>query len=90
MKRKRNENELNEKNEIIENLKNDKNEIIKKNEISKKYFEINKELTKEVRELKENLIQNKKYFDYYEENKIVTQEHINVLNKIINELNNEN
>ena len=52
-------------------------------------FEINKKLTKEVEELKENSIQNKKYFDYYEENKIIVQEHINKLNKI-NELNNEN
>ena len=56
----------------------------KKNEISKKYSEINGKLTKEVQELKENLIQNKKYFDYYEENKIIVQEHINELNKIIN------
>ena len=47
-------------------------------------------LIKEIKELKENLIQNKKYFDYYEENKIIAQEHINELNKIINELNNEN
>ena len=73
------------KNKIIENLRNEKNEIIKKNdEISKKYSEINE------KELKENLIQNKKYFDYYEENRIIAQEHINKLNKIINELNNEN
>ena len=36
------------------------------------------------------MIQNKKYFDYCEENKIIAQEHINELNKIINELNNEN
>ena len=56
----------------------------KKNEISKKYSEINGKLTKEVQELKENLIQNKKYFYYYEENKIIVQEHINELNKIIN------
>ena len=62
----------------------------KKNEISKKYSEISEEHTKEVQELKENLIQNKKYFDYYEENKIIAQEHNNELNKIINELNNEN
>ena len=72
------------KNEIIKNLKNEEKEIIKKNN------EINGKLTKEVQELKENLIQNKKYFDYYEENKIIAQEHINELNKIINELNNEN
>ena len=26
------------------------------------------------------MIQNKKYFDYYEENKVITQEHINELN----------
>ena len=58
--------------------------------ISKKYSAINKKLTKEVQELKENVIQNKKYFDYYEENKIIAQKHINALNKIINELNNEN
>ena len=43
-----------------------------------------------MKELKENFIQNKKYFDYYEENKIIAQEHINELNKIINKLNNEN
>ena len=56
----------------------------------KKYFEINKGLAEEIKGLKENLIQNKKYFDYYEENKIIAQEHINESNKIINELNNEN
>ena len=71
------ESELNAKNETIKNLENEKNEISKK-------------LAKEVKELKDNLIENKKYFDYYEENKIITKEHINELNKMINKLNNEN
>ena len=70
---------------IIKNLKNKNIEIItKNNEIYEKYSKVNKELDEEVQILKENLIQNKEYFNYYEKNKIKMREEIDEINKIMN------
>ena len=70
---------------IIKNLKNKNIEIItKNNEIYEKYSKVNKELDEEVQRLKENLIQNKEYFNYYEKNKIKMREEIDEINKIMN------
>ena len=69
---------------IIKNLKNKNIEIItKNNEIYEKYSKVNKELDEEVQRLKENLIQNKEYFNY-EKNKIKMREEIDEINKIMN------
>ena len=64
--------------------------MTKNDEIYEKYSKVNKELDEEIQKLKENLSQNKEYFNYYEKNKTKMREEIDEINKLNNKLNKEN
>ena len=74
----------------IKDLENKNLEIIaESNKINENYDEFNKRRDQEVQKLGKELKENEEYCHNYEKNRIKTQETINELNRLNNELNRE-